>query len=43
MIDEETFLIVNREICGKDVHPFDYNPKKGIKSKVTIFNEKDEK
>ena len=43
VIDQETFLIVNREILSKDIQPFDYNPLPGINSEVIIFNEKDEK
>lgn len=43
MIDEETFLIVNREICSQDVKSFEFNPIKGIETKVTIYNEADEK
>ena len=43
VIDQETFLIVNREILSKDIEPFDYNPLPGISSEVTIYNEKDEK
>jgi len=42
VIDEETFLIVNREICSKDVKTFEFKPVKGIETTVTIFNEKDE-
>ncbi len=43
VIDEEFFLIVNREICSKDIKSFRYSPLPDISSEVNIFNEKDEK
>jgi DNA polymerase epsilon subunit 1 len=42
VINEDTFLIVNREICSKDVTSFDFKPTEGIETTVTIFNEKNE-
>lgn len=43
VIDEETFLIVNREICSQDIQEFNYSPTKEINCDVNIFNISNEK
>ena len=42
VIDEQTFLIVNREIISEDISEFTFCPTKDLMFPVTIFNESNE-
>ena len=42
MIDNDGYLIVNREIVSKDIDDFEYTPKPEYRGVFTIFNEDDE-
>lgn len=42
VIDEQTFLIVNREIVSEDIQEFTFCPTEDQQYSVTIFNEKNE-
>jgi DNA polymerase epsilon subunit 1 len=42
MLDGKGFLIVNRQIVGEDIQPFEYTPKSEYESHFTIFNVEDE-
>jgi len=42
MIDNDGYLIVNRQIVSKDIDDFEYTPKPEYRGVFTIFNEDDE-
>ena len=42
VIDEQGFLIVNREICSKDIKEFTFSPTQDQKYEIIIFNELNE-
>lgn len=43
MIDEQGYLITNREIISKDVEDFEFTPRPEYQGPFTVFNEPDEK
>jgi DNA polymerase epsilon subunit 1 len=42
MLDQQGYLIVNRELVSEDVRDFEYTPKPEFVGPFRVFNERDE-
>jgi len=42
MLDNQGYLIINREIVSKDIEDFEYTPKPEFEGPFIVFNEEDE-
>lgn len=43
MLDEQGYLIVNREVVAEDIQDFEYTPKPEYEGPFIVYNEPDEK